>query len=167
MMIEAGRHAPTAGPRRRVEPIAESTGRHQMRATTGSSAQNIMSATEFALIGHEQSPYGGPRIELLTTPDCPYATLAEALITMTLNELGLVHTSVLTTVIETTTEATRRKFTGSPTIVINGVDPWANPDDEFGLACRDQPSSPAGLPTPQGLAQALCAAVLEDHRVLN
>lgn len=86
---------------------------------------------------------------------------------MTLNELGLLHTSVLTTVIDTTAEAIRRNFTGSPTIVINGVDPWAHPDEEPGLACRDQSSSPAGLPTPQGLAQALCAAVLDDHRVLT
>lgn len=166
MMIEAGRHAPTSGPRRRVKPIAESTGGHQVRAITGSSSQNSFLATEFASISHEQSPYGGPRIELLTTPDCPYATLAGALITMTLHELGLLHTSVLTTVIETMTEATRRNFTGSPTIVINGVDPWAQPEGEPGLACRVHPS-PAGLPTPQSLAQALCAAVLEDHRALN
>ncbi|WP_246230835.1 hypothetical protein [Mycolicibacterium sediminis] len=82
---------------------------------------------------------------------------------MTLNELGLSHTPVLTTVIATTAEATRRQFTGSPSIVINGVDPWAHPGGEPGLTCRIHPS-PAGLPTPHSLAQALIAAVQDDHR---
>ena len=167
MMIEASRTSPTPGPRRRGGPITESRSGHHVRPTTGSSVQNHFRTTEFASTGHTEPAYSGPRVELLTTPDCPYATLAGALITMTLNELGLLHTSVLTTVIDTTAEAIRRNFTGSPTIVINGVDPWAHPDEEPGLACRDQSSSPAGLPTPQGLAQALCAAVLDDHRVLT
>lgn len=112
----------------------------------------------------ESSTYCGPRIELLVIPDCPYATFAETLIEVTLNQLGLPHTPVLTTVVKTTAESIRRRFTGSPSIIINGVDPWAHPDGEPGLACHAHPS-PAGLPTPYSLAQALCTAVLDDHRI--
>lgn len=107
--------------------------------------------------------YCGPRIELLVIPDCPYTTLAEALIAMTLSELGLSHRPVLTTLITTTAEAIRRRFTGSPSIVINGVDPWAHPNGQSGLTCRVHPA-PAELPTPRSLAQALISAVQDDHR---
>lgn len=114
---------------------------------------------------HEEPPtYGGPRIELLVVPDCPHATLAETLLRVTLNELCLPHVPVLTTVVETMSDAIRRGFTGSPTIMINGIDPWAPPDGKPALACRLYPSS-AGTPTQYSLARALCAAVLDDHRL--
>ncbi|AFM20338.1 hypothetical protein Mycch_5705 (plasmid) [Mycolicibacterium chubuense NBB4] len=135
-----------------------------MVATAVSVRECRSPATEVTSIGEAPPTYRGPRVELLVIPDCPYATLAETAIRMTLNELGLPHTPVLTTVVETTAEAIRRRFTGSPTIVINGVDPWAHPDREPGLTCRAQPDR-GGLPTPYGLAQALCAAVLKDHRM--
>jgi hypothetical protein len=113
---------------------------------------------------HDDGPtYHGPRVELLVIADCPYATLAEALLRVTLNELGLPRTPVHVNMIETTVEATRRNFVGSPTIRINGIDPWAKPDGEPRLACRLHPS-PAGLPTQFSLAQALCAAVVDDQR---
>lgn len=112
----------------------------------------------------ETSTYCGPRVELLVIPDCPHATLAETLLRVTLNELGLPHVPVLTTVIETIAEAIRRGFMGSPSIMINGIDPWAQPDGDPDLACRLYPSS-TGIPTQYSLAQALCAAVLDDHRL--
>lgn len=112
---------------------------------------------------HDSGPtYRGPRVELLVIPGCPHATLAEALLKVTLNELGLSQTPVYITMIETTAEATRQNFAGSPTIRINGVDPWAQPDTGPGLACRLHPS-PAGLPTQYSLAQALCASVVHDQ----
>lgn len=114
---------------------------------------------------HEESPtYRGPRIELLVVPDCPYATLAETLLRVTLNELCLPHVPVLTTVIYTVADAVRRGFMGSPSIMINGIDPWAQPDGNPALACRLYPSS-TGTPTQYSLARALCAAVLDDHRL--
>ncbi|BBZ19023.1 hypothetical protein MGAD_33580 [Mycolicibacterium gadium] len=90
---------------------------------------------------NKSSTYCGPQIELLVIPDCPYATLAEALIAVTLNKLDLSHAPVITTVIATTAEAARRRFTGSPSIVINGVDPWANP--------MGNPASPAASIPPR------------------
>lgn len=96
--------------------------------------------------------------------DCrlPHATLAEALLRVTLDELGLTRTPVYINMIETTAEAIHQTFVGSPTIRINGVDPWAQSGSEPGLACRVHPS-PAGLPTQYSLAQALCAAVVNDQ----
>ena len=41
-----------------------------------------------------------------------------------------------------------------------------NPDAKPAMACRVQPS-PAGLPTPHSLAQALCVAVHDDHHALR
>ena len=106
--------------------------------------------------------YLGPRVELLVIAGCPHATLAEALLRVTLDELGLTRTPVYINMIETTAEAIHQTFVGSPTIRINGVDPWAQSGSEPGLACRVHPS-PAGLPTQYSLAQALCAAVVNDQ----
>jgi hypothetical protein len=114
----------------------------------------------------EQSTDHDLHVELLIIRDCPHATLAETLARVTLNELGLPHVPVLTTVIETTSEAIRRGFTGSPSIMINGIDPWAQPAGKPALACRLHPSS-TGLPSQYRLAQALCAAVLDTHRRQN
>lgn len=111
----------------------------------------------------EPSTHCGPRVELFVIPDCPYATLAETLLRVTLNEVGLPNVPILTTVINTHAEAIRRRFMGSPSIEINGIDPWAHPNGQPALACRLYPSS-TGLPTQHSLAQALCAAVL-DHRL--
>jgi glutaredoxin len=112
----------------------------------------------------EPSAYRGPRVELFVIPDCPYATLAETLLRSTLNELGLSGVPVRTTVIATSAEAIRRGFMGSPSIEINGIDPWAQPDGAPALACRLYPSS-TGLPTQHSLARALCSAVLDDRRL--
>lgn len=106
--------------------------------------------------------YSGPRVELLVIPDCPHSTLAETLIRVTLDELGLRRVPVLTTVITTTAEAAVRGFVGSPSIIINDVDPWAQPGDVPALACRLYPST-TGLPSQYSLAKALCAAVLADR----
>jgi hypothetical protein len=110
---------------RRMKTIVKSTNGDRMLAATMPSDETRSLQTEVAPIRDERPTYCGPRIELLVTPDCPYATLAKALITVTLTELGLSHTPVRTTVIDTTAEAIHRRFTGSPSIIINGVDPWA------------------------------------------
>lgn len=58
----------------------------------------------------------------------------------------------------TTPEAAEEHdFRGSPTILIDGTDPFADPDAPVGLACRvfHTPDGPAGSPTPDQLTQAL------------
>ncbi|WP_435060120.1 hypothetical protein [Streptomyces sp. bgisy060] len=57
-------------------------------------------------------------------------------------------------------EAVRSGFTGSPTILIDGHDPFAEPGAVPSLACRiyRTPNGPAGAPDIDQLSQALGAA---------
>ena len=59
--------------------------------------------------------------------------------------------------VETEADAHRLRFRGSPTILIDGVDPWADPDAPIGLACRvfRTERGLAGLPSETQLLAAL------------
>ena len=56
-------------------------------------------------------------------------------------------------------EADAARFRGSPTILVNGRDPFAGGDQTFGLSCRlyQTPHGPAGSPTIDQLRGALDA----------
>ena len=60
-------------------------------------------------------------------------------------------------VVETDDDARRAGFRGSPTILVDGVDPWADPDAPVGLACRvfRTERGLAGLPSETQLLQIL------------
>lgn len=51
--------------------------------------------------------------------------------------------------VETIDDAEQLGFRGSPTILIDGIDPFAAPTDPVGLSCRiySTPDGPAGTPT--------------------
>lgn len=59
--------------------------------------------------------------------------------------------------VETTEEAERLNFRGSPSILVDGVDPFAPDDAPAGLACRVYPTphGPAGSPTLEQLRTAI------------
>lgn len=59
--------------------------------------------------------------------------------------------------IETPEAAKRLRFRGSPTVLIDGVDPFADPDAPIGLSCRVYAtgSGYAGSPTLDQLRTAL------------
>jgi len=59
--------------------------------------------------------------------------------------------------IETPEEAVRTGFVGSPTVLLEGVDPFATGDESFGLACRlyATPHGLQGSPTLARLRDAL------------
>jgi hypothetical protein len=59
--------------------------------------------------------------------------------------------------VETFDDAERVGFHGSPSILIDGVDPFADPDAGVGLACRiyQTPEGPAGSPTLEQLREAI------------
>ena len=59
--------------------------------------------------------------------------------------------------VETIEDAERWQFRGSPTILIDGTDPFARSGDPVGLACRiyQTPSGAAGAPTSDMLRSAL------------
>ncbi|GAB3069454.1 DF family (seleno)protein [Pedococcus soli] len=68
-----------------------------------------------------------------------------------------VDVSVSVLAVETQQEADRLGFTGSPTIWLDGVDPFATSDAVPALACRVYPTPDglAGSPTVDQLAEAL------------
>lgn len=62
-------------------------------------------------------------------------------------------------IVDTSEEAERSGFRGSPSILIEGVDPFADADDPVGLSCRvyQTPDGPAGSPTLGQLREVLAA----------
>ena len=103
----------------------------------------------------------GVDVELLVVPDCPNEIAAARLVRKALDDLGLTPTTVRTTVIRTPRDARLHGFTGSPTILINGNDPFAEPGREPALACRLYltPDGFSGVPDPHALQQAISAAL--------
>jgi hypothetical protein len=91
-------------------------------------------------------------VELLVIPDCPHAEPMLRLVRNALAELGLDGVLPRVTVV-----GSDRRFAGSPTILIDGTDPFGSPVPVSGLACRVY-SGPAGLPPLSALRAALAAA---------
>jgi hypothetical protein len=98
-------------------------------------------------------------IELLWWAGCPSTERALAELRGVLDELGLSDVEIHATELETDEEAGERGFLGSPTLLIDGEDPFAGSDDqEIGLSCRvyrrrDGTISPT--PDPADLRDAL------------
>lgn len=85
-------------------------------------------------------------VELLYFDDCPnWRTAAERLEEVA-GRRGL---SVERRIVATPEEAEAVGFRGSPTVLVDGEDPFASGDEPFGLACRvyQTPDGPAGSPT--------------------
>lgn len=59
--------------------------------------------------------------------------------------------------VDTLEEAERMGFHGSPSILVDGIDIFAEPDAGVGLSCRvyRTPDGPAGAPTIEQLRTAL------------
>ncbi|MCT6782107.1 DsbA family protein [Streptomyces sp. CS7] len=100
-------------------------------------------------------------IEILLVPDCPNEKPAAESLRAALDSLGLSDTTVTHRLIADQTEAEELGFTGSPTILINGRDPFTEAGRTPGLACRiyQTPEGLAGLPSLDQLRQALSSAV--------
>jgi hypothetical protein len=99
-------------------------------------------------------------VELLVVPDCPNGAAAAALVRAALTDVGLPGVEVRTTVIDSQHEAERRRFAGSPTILIDGDDPFVDTGLAPALACRVYRSTggPSGVPDLDTLRQALARA---------
>lgn len=75
-------------------------------------------------------------VRLLVVPGCPNTEPVLAALRQVLGELGAGEIPVRTVVVETAAEALRLGFPGSPTVLVDGVDPFAEPGRAPGLACR-------------------------------
>ncbi len=99
-------------------------------------------------------------VELLYFDDCPNWQVTDAHLAALALELGGM--AVTYHLVETPEEAARVGFRGSPTVLVNGVDPFATGTDPVGgLSCRvyRTPEGPAGSPTLDQLREVLTAAI--------
>jgi hypothetical protein len=99
-----------------------------------------------------------PQVELLWWAGCPSTERALSELRGVMNELGLGAEEIRVTELRTDEEALERGFLGSPTILIDGSDPFADGEEEVGLSCRvyrrrDGRVSPT--PDPDELREAL------------
>jgi hypothetical protein len=100
-----------------------------------------------------------PHVELLWWSGCPSTDRAESELRDALRDVGLERVQVRRREIGTDLEADEAGFRGSPTILIDGVDPLnASPEESTGLSCRvyrrrDGRISPT--PDPDDLREAL------------
>jgi hypothetical protein len=74
------------------------------------------------------------RVMVLAVPDCPNATLLDERLAQVLE--GRSDVSVSRQVIEDEQEAARQGMHGSPTILVDGTDPFAEPGQSATVSCR-------------------------------
>lgn len=67
---------------------------------------------------------------------CPSRAQAEERLRMALSDAGIGETPITLEAVETREAAERLGFRGSPTILVDGRDPFADDDAPVGLACR-------------------------------
>lgn len=94
-------------------------------------------------------------VTLLYFDDCPNWRIADDhLRTLAAERPDIVLTRLL---VETIEAAEAARFRGSPSIIVDGDDPFADDDDPVGLSCRvyQTPDGPAGSPTIDQLREVI------------
>lgn len=91
---------------------------------------------------------------------CPHWRTAHELLRAAMDEAGIPDAELMLERVETAEDAERLEFIGSPTILIDGRDPFADGQQTYGLSCRvyQTPEGMRGVPTPQQLGAALRGA---------
>jgi hypothetical protein len=97
------------------------------------------------------------KVQLLYFDGCPHWKAMAGQLDTLANELGFTWTPVP---VETPESAVEYQFHGSPSLHLNGDDPFANPDTQVGLTCRiyQTATGPSGTPDINVLRQALLSA---------
>ena len=75
-------------------------------------------------------------VTFLSFDGCPNAAIAGQRLAEAFDRLGLDPSVITYATVDTAEEAERLAFRGSPSILINGTDPFAEPDSPVGLSCR-------------------------------
>ena len=98
-------------------------------------------------------------ISLLYFDDCPNWKIADERLAVIAAERADL--TVSRHLVETPEEAERVGFHGSPSILVDGVDVFADPDAGVGLSCRvyRTPDGLAGAPTVDQLREALTVKI--------
>ncbi|HEX5565740.1 MAG TPA: thioredoxin family protein [Streptomyces sp.] len=96
-------------------------------------------------------------IELLYFAGCPNWHLAQERLGEALAAVGRPGLEVSLRAVETDEEAQALRFPGSPTIRVNGHDPFPSTGQSYGVTCRvyATPNGLSGAPTVDQLVQAL------------
>lgn len=99
-------------------------------------------------------------VTVLYFDGCPNWHEAAEHVRQALREVGLPASALTLRRVSTPEEAERMSFRGSPTVLVNGVDPFADPTAPVGLACRvyRTENGLAGTPPPDALTAVLRAA---------
>ena len=99
-------------------------------------------------------------VMLLYSPDCPNWRIAEERLRAALERSGRGGVTIRLDEVATMEHARAKNFTGSPTILLDGVDPFDDPLAPPALACRVYRSAEGlgGSPTIEQLVDALAAA---------
>jgi hypothetical protein len=91
---------------------------------------------------------------------CPHWKIAQDRLREALLAEDIADVEPILEHVDTPEDAERLRFIGSPTILVDGRDPFAEATEAFGLTCRvyQTPEGLAGSPTPEQLRSALRAA---------
>jgi hypothetical protein len=105
-------------------------------------------------------------VELLVVRDCPNEVPARLALAEAARLAGIDDLRVRVTVVSTDADAQRLRFVGSPTFLIDGVDPFAVPAARVGVTCRVYPGHdyPSGVPDVRALCDALVRAYTPKGR---
>ena len=96
--------------------------------------------------------------------DCPHGQLAAQRVRAAFANIGRRDIAVVLECVRNGNEAELLAFRGSPTVLVNGRDPFADPAGAVGLSCRRYPTEEGieGAPSVGQLSHVL--AVLGDAR---
>lgn len=97
------------------------------------------------------------KITLQYFAGCPNWQVADGRLLEALEMAGLGNAEIDRRLVSTPEEAEEVGFRGSPTLLINGIDPFADPDAPVGLSCRVYRTDTglAGSPTIEQLLTVL------------
>ena len=97
------------------------------------------------------------KVELLHIDECPNWEQTGSRLRTALDSVGRTDDAINYILLRTTDEAAKYPFAGSPTILLDGKDPFSNGGTITELACRvyQTENGLAGSPTTQQLIQLL------------
>jgi hypothetical protein len=93
-------------------------------------------------------------VELLYFEGCPNSRIVDDRLTALESELGF---KLSRREVATPEDAERLGYRGSPTMLVDGIDPFVGGQARIGLSCRiyETPAGPAGCPTDEQLRNSL------------
>lgn len=99
------------------------------------------------------------RVVILHVPDCPNTAVLESRLALILAGRPDLH--IARKIITTEDQARRQGMAGSPTLLLDGRDPFARPGQQPSLSCRRYPGDdgrPGPAPSARQLRTALSSA---------